>query len=535
MNKTEKAREREVFRRLADGSLTADEFSAVEQRLLSDTGFRERYIRAIDVEAGLYEAFNFPGDFQVNSTCTLTRTLLITVAVACAIAVMVFAGRWGWMLWTPNPHSENIASGLPALKPVAIVTQVIQADESTANSLKPGTQIIPGALNVTKGQVQIEFLNGIQMNIEGPAELQILSVDSATLIAGKAAVLVPKGSRGFVLNTPDAAIVDLGTEFSVAVGKEGASEVQVVDGMIDVSLLGNDGNTLTSERVTKAKSLRVNRNPATLEQIDSPTVALPKMQKQISAPLRVSEAYVRSIRTAHPVIYWRFDKLVDGRIPNEISSDWSGIVHAASDDPDAIIVGDGMARFKPSHQPHRIELEGGIPSFNRESFTVEFWVSLDNFHWATLFAVAPDEPATSNRTLGLIESLVELPYKSSLVYSPGSFRFLYRHPAGENGGTNVFSDRDSTPGLWHHLVAIKTPGGMKLFLNSKLVRQFTEPTACDEETYRFFIGALYKDRCDRQLSGAISEFTLYLRALEESEISEHFQLMTADGSQSIAR
>jgi hypothetical protein len=535
LNKIEKARERELFRRLADGSLTADEFFAVEQRLLSDAGFRERYIRAIDVEAGLYEAFNFPGTFAAAPARTISPSALFSAAAASAAVLLLCSAWWCWTCSVQRPQTPNIASIRPAPKPVAMVTQVLPTEGTAIGDLKPGVPIIPGVLNVGNAQVQIEFLNGIQMNIEGPAELQIVAVDAATLISGKAAVRVPKGSRGFVLNTPDAAIVDLGTEFAVSVGKQGASEVQVVDGMIDVSLLGNDGNSLTSQRVTKAKSLRVNRNPACLEQIDSPSVALPKLQKQISAPLLTNDAYVQSVRASHPVIYWRFETLVDGRVPNEISPRWAGIIHAAPDDPAAIVVQEGAARFKPSEQARRIEPDEAIPLFNHESFTIEFWANIDNFHWATLLAVVPDNLNSSNNTLCLIESLVELPYKSSLVYSPGSFRFFYRHPASNTGGTNLFSDRGCTPGLWHHLVCIKTPEGLKLFLNSKLVRQFKESAATDDDPYRIVLGELDKDRRDRQLSGAIDEFALYLRAIDEGEVGEHYRAMTVVSRQNAAK
>ena len=528
MNKIDKTRERELFRRLADGSLTADEFACVEQRLLSDTGFRERYILAIDVEAGLYEAFNFPGDFQVAKAPAKSSAERYTIIAACVTAIVGCLSWMFWMFGMPHPVTENSAILPPALKPVAMITQVRQVADGSVNSLKPGMQIIPGPLTVEGGQVQLEFLNGVQINVEGPAELQILSVDTATLISGKAAVRVPSGTRGFVLNTPDAAIVDLGTEFAVSVGKQGASEVHVVNGKVDVSLLGNDGNTLTSLSVTKAKSLRVNRSPAALEWIESPSVTLPGMQTQMSAPLRVNESYVRLIHTSHPAIYWRFDKLTDGRVPNEVGPRWSGTIRADPDDPSAIVVGDGVARFTPSDKPHCLEVADPINGFNREAFTVEFWVSLNNFHWATLVAVVPEQPDVSNRHMSLIESLVELPYKSSLVYSPGSFRFLYHHPSGDRGGTNVFSDRDCTPGLWHHLVAVKTPGGMTLFINGKQVRHFAEAAACDEDSYRLLIGELYEDRCDRQLSGAIAEFAVYLRALNDDEISEHYRVMTSN-------
>ncbi len=510
MTKSDKARERDLFRRIIDGSLTVAEFAAVEERLLSDQAFRERYVRAIDVEAGLYEAFNFPGTFPVAVTRAKSPVGLMAIAAMCATLLLGVGGWYFWSLGTRPPKTEY-AANLPSFqKPVAIVTQVQHLADDSASPLKPGMRIRPGLLSVGSGQVQIEFLNGTQINVEGPADLQILSVDAATLLSGKAAARVPPGARGFVLNTPGAAIVDMGTEFAVSVGKRGDCEVYVIDGAVDVSLLGNDGNTLKSQKVTEAKSLRVKRNPAGLERIAAPRVTMPGMQSQMSGPLRVNEAYVRSIHTSRPAIYWRFEKLVDGQVPNEMGARWSGRIHAEPDDSSAIVVRDGVARFTPSAKPHRLEPDESIPGFNRESFTVEFWVSPDNFHWATLVAIVPEEKVERNLHL----SLIELPYKSSLVYTPGSFRFLHRHPPGGSDGTNLFSEGDCTPGLWHHLAAVKTPGGMKLFLNGQLVRQFAETAANDDDSYRFFVGQLYEGQRDRQLSGAIAEFAVYLRELE---------------------
>ncbi len=502
----------------------------MEQRLLSDPGFRERYIRAIDIEAGLYEAFNFPGTFSTTVTRKKSPIEVFLMVAACATVLFGFVGWLFWMSGAPNPNAA--ASLLPRLKPVAIVTQLHQVAENPASPLEIGMKIRPGLLNVATGQVQFEFFNGAQINVEGPAELHIQSVDKATLISGKVAVRIPPGARGFVLNTPNAAVVDLGTEFAVFVDKQGTSEVHVADGEVAVSLLGNDGNTLKSLRITEGMSVRVNRKPAGLERIDAPSVTLPGLQAQIATPLRVNEDYVRSIRASRPAIYWRFEKLVDGRVPNEISPRWSGTIHAAPDDPSAIVVHDGMARFTPSEKPHRLEPDDTIPGFNHESFTLEFWASLDNFHWASLVAVVPqptaeiEDAVARNRHM----TLIELPYNSSFVCSPGSFRFLYRHPPGNSGGTNLFSDGDCSPGLWHHLVAIKTPGRIKLFLNGKLVRHFAETSACDEDPYRLLVGGLDEGLCDRQLSGAITEFAVYLRALEDEEIKIHYRAMTANRS-----
>jgi len=517
VTKAEQARERELFRRLADDTLSAAEFAAVEQRLLTDAAFRARYVRAMGIEARLHEAFRFPGTYRAKEP---PRTSPIGVFAFGGLCASLLLGLSGWMFWTfgiDHPGVVFNESALPGLKPVAIVTRAPLA----SGGIEPGTRIKPGVLTVHDGQVQLEFLNGAQVNLEGPAELHIVSVDAATLISGKAAARIPPGARGFILSTPDAAIVDLGTEFAVSVEKSGDSEIHVVDGQVDVSLLGNDGNTLTSQRVSQADSLRLTRRPAVLERIETPSVSLPGMQAQNPQPLRVTADYERSVRASQPDVYWRFEELVDGKVPNAVGPRWAGAIHASPEDSEAIVVRDGVARFTPSEFPHRLEPDAIVPGLNRESFSVEMWVSVSSFHWATFIAVVPDEAADRN----LHMTLLELPYKSSLVYTPGSFRFLHRLPPGDHGGTNLFTEGDCTPGLWHHLVAVKTPAGMKLYLNGRMIREIAETEPGDDMAYRFYLGQLYEGQIDRQLDGAIDEFALYLRELTDQEINEHYRAM----------
>ena len=522
VSKFEQTSEREIFRRLVDGSLDEVEFSAVEQRLLSDTSFRERYVRAMGIEAGLYEAFSFPGTFTEPLPQRTPPGRVFALGGLCATLLFAFVG---WLFWSSTPAKHIAAfngSNRPGVKPVAMITQ----SHAYSGDIKPGMRIKPGKLTLERGQIQLEFFNGAQINVEGPAELDIVSSDAAALISGRASVRVPAGARGFILSTPDAAIVDLGTEFAVSVDDSGDSEVHVVEGEVAVSLLGGDGNTLTSEFVTEAKSVRINGRPPSLEQIDSPGVAFPGIQPQISAPLRVGAEYVRAVRASQPDIYWRFEELTDGLVANEMGPRWAGKIHTAPDDRAAIVVSDGVARFSATGTPHRLEPIELLPGFTHETFSIELWVSPNSFHWATLVAVVPEENVERNFHL----SLLELPYKSALVYTPGSFRFLHRYPLGINGGTNLFTDGDCTPGLWHYLVAAKTPTGMKLYLNGRLIRSISETLTGDGLPCRFYMGQLYEGLTDRQLSGAIDEFAVYMRELSDEEIQQHYRAMDATHS-----
>ncbi len=51
---------------------------------------------------------------------------------------------------------------------------------------------------------------------------------------GQMRVHVPPHARGFKLMTPDAKVVDLGTEFGLKVSDSGKSDVHVFDGEVEV-------------------------------------------------------------------------------------------------------------------------------------------------------------------------------------------------------------------------------------------------------------------------------------------------------------
>ena len=287
MNSSDKEQERELFRQLVDGRLPESEFSAVEQRLLTDAGFRERYVCAIHIESGLYEACRIPGHAAVSVASAWSKIKLISVIAAgttvfyCVIACLLMISN------ANHPNAKDFASLSSTQSPVATVTRAQHLDENLVTSFEPGMLAIPGILKINRGQIQLEFLNGVQLNVEGAVELHLLSPDSARLIAGKAAVRRSSGAPVFVLNVPDASISNLDAEFAVAVNKHGESEIQVVSGEITVALLDKKGDASKTLIVTKGESLRVNRNTKDLEPIDAPTVDLPKIETHVPAPPRI--------------------------------------------------------------------------------------------------------------------------------------------------------------------------------------------------------------------------------------------------------
>jgi len=99
----------------------------------------------------------------------------------------------------------------------------------------PGSELIPGTLKLRTGLASIELRSGVNFVLEGPAEVELISVMKTRLVAGMVMVEVPEQAIGFVLETPDGYAIDYGTSFAVVVDPiKNVSSFEVIDGEIGV-------------------------------------------------------------------------------------------------------------------------------------------------------------------------------------------------------------------------------------------------------------------------------------------------------------
>ncbi|HZN32207.1 MAG TPA: LamG-like jellyroll fold domain-containing protein, partial [Pirellulaceae bacterium] len=495
------AAERALFRRLVDDQLSPDEFAGLEQRLLADREFRLRCVRYMDLEASLYEALSVPLSLPEEGAKGRSRrgrrwkmaVVGTVLAAAAVVLIAVFVGRR-----TDRPGAEYLEAKLKGLEVAAIITHVEGLPADSAGRLKEGMRLKPGSLKIQQGQLQLEFLGGAKLLVAGPAELHILSPKSATLVSGRAATRVLQWGHGFVLNTPEAVMVDLGTEFAVGVDELQGSSVQVVDGEVEVSVLGEDGSTLTSERLEQDGALRIRKGATTLEPDKAPLPPL-TIRDEPPRPLAVPESYVRTVLQAKPTLYWRFESLAGGVVPNEAGSLFAAELQMDASDPDAVRVGDGQLHLAQSAGPRFLATTEPIPKLNAKSYSVEMWVNPAMLHWATLMGIVPEADAKSLTHLNVIE----LAHQTPLVHEPGAFRFMHRHPPEGKGGVNIFTASGCTPGRWHHLVSVKTPNELRLYLNGQLTRRLDGTMGSDEAAYHVLLGELRATTPERQFVGSL--------------------------------
>lgn len=130
-------------------------------------------------------------------------------------------------------------------EPIGIIRDQAGAEFAAGTAPLNGT-IENKTYSLTAGMIAVEFRNGVSMTLEAPAEFEVVDEFRVRLKQGYVRAIAPETGYGFVIETPDADIVDLGTEFGVGVDRTtGDSEVHVFDGRVDVNSLGG-ANALAS-------------------------------------------------------------------------------------------------------------------------------------------------------------------------------------------------------------------------------------------------------------------------------------------------
>lgn len=134
----------------------------------------------------------------------------------------------------------------------AIVAGQVDPVWNNEQILAPGSLVPTGELHLKSGVAQFELFSGVTLVVEGDARFSILSPMEVLVTHGKVRARVPEPAQGFRVLTDAGEVVDLGTEFAVAVTPKGA-EVHVLDGEIDWHPRG-----LPSQRLEKGNATRLN-------------------------------------------------------------------------------------------------------------------------------------------------------------------------------------------------------------------------------------------------------------------------------------
>ena len=212
------------------GDLSPDELEILEQNLLSSPALREDYLRAVRIDAALQDETD-----EMSEASGKKNSQNKGWKIAAFAATIAFAAT-GLAWWSTLSSGDVVTTATPT-QSATIATLGDDRGciwEGEINA-RDNNRLAPGLLELKSGVAVIEFDGGARLALQGPAALELLDPKSALLERGEATVRCEEGLYSFSLLTPTSIVVDIGTEFGVAVEEDGASEIHVLDGEVEVT------------------------------------------------------------------------------------------------------------------------------------------------------------------------------------------------------------------------------------------------------------------------------------------------------------
>lgn len=250
------------------------DLDVAEQKLLAEAleedwaieRFVDRMTLAADLHQrasiGIYPSRSVASASTRSSSSRLWQLALVAFSVAATLLV-AFVFR---------------KSSAP--QPIAVLVSSDHASWEGSLPTVPGSELHQGFLELRTGVATIRFRSGAEMILEAPAHLVLESPMKASLLNGAATVEVPDSAKGFIVQTPEGEVVDLGTAFAVSVDPEKQSSLfEVLSGEIEIR--PNDHTAtkrLTETEVATLDASGVSRQLDLLEMQRSPDLAEPTVR-----------------------------------------------------------------------------------------------------------------------------------------------------------------------------------------------------------------------------------------------------------------
>lgn len=429
----------------------------------------------------------------VDSSYVRTRPLsyLYLAVLGLAATVILF------FLLPKKNKAPLITSEAELVKSVARVTH-FEGKGNIAN----GEWLKPGEVILEEGGVEITFDSGAVILLQGKSSLKLENEKRAFLKFGKVAARVPEEAIGFIINTPQGTVVDLGTEFAVAVDENKAMEVHVIDGEVEAgSLTGNEPKLLR-----KDESLRIENGGSFSE-----VTVLDKTHFS-----RVKE---NTSDIAYNFVHWPFDQVEDKTVFDQGNGGFGARFDLYLPNPDENIktgkVGralslSGKGEYAQSSFP-------GIGAANAR--TVAFWVKIppnskqkEAYSIVSWGKVAPSQ-------------------KWQVGYNPNPSNGVVGAIRTEFSKGYVIGTTDLRDGRWHHVVSMFIGGEkpdvathVRHYIDGKLegVSGFQprkiNTNISDPDTQPVYLGK-YINHDNWYFRGKIDEFYIFDGALTPHQIS----------------
>lgn len=421
----------------------------------------------------------------------------------------------------------------PISSPLALVTKLDAAhwDSWPLDGPAPaeGSVLAAGSLRLREGRATLSFFSGVTLTIEGPADLDLISVDRVYCRRGRLRARVPREAEGFVVASPGSAVVDLGTEFGLNVEADGKARIMVFEGAAEAALLDAAGSPKRTQLVERSKAFEINSRASRIEE----TVAEPSAFVAALSPtvpsLALAPGYSEAVLRARPKGYWRFEGLSGDTFPSAVPGGPALRVHGPVTVADASR-GNGCALFRPNN-PEQFLTTDGLWELGRTSgHAVEFWFLPEGYCRAMLVGLYPPLEMIPENAYRYVHTLLveTTAQERQSLYKPASVRFLLRWSFNTAAGDNTFSRDVYVPRRWHHVVAQRDGDRMEFYVNGVLGRSVTLDPDRPARSCYLVVGRRTRDAHDprdvRSFVGRLDELALYDHPLSAEQVRSHYRM-----------
>jgi ferric-dicitrate binding protein FerR (iron transport regulator) len=243
-----------LIQQYLSGTISRPDAEALERQLKADADLRDWYLDALNLDTALANvveaaemtrALPVPPALQtLDAASRRQRSLWARTAVLAAAAVLIAA--------------LGVASLLQTQRSVWV--ELTRVSEDSSSGWRAGERIRARHLTWARGSVEMRLPSGVHISVDGPADLAFLSPMEIRLHAGKITADVGAGGKGFVIETPEARVVDLGTVFGVDATSAAKTDVVVFNGKVEVY---EKGAMLPVALLSQGEGLRLERNRRT--------------------------------------------------------------------------------------------------------------------------------------------------------------------------------------------------------------------------------------------------------------------------------
>lgn len=329
---------------LCDGQITPAEAARLEELVGRSSHARRFFLHYVQLH----------GELLWEHAASLETSAPLTGAGRTRLGDARSARRWtrlrAWAAWTAAAVAVVLAIGItwrsfhrhqavpvaqtpPTAAAVAHLSRTVGVRwENGQSDRQDGSEIHVGeGLLLAEGLAEITFGRGARVILRGPAGFHTESVDSGLLQRGSLTASVSPEAHGFTVHTPGATVVDLGTEFGVAVEKAGGSVVEVFSGEVLVhsgayGMRPAAGATAGWKPVRKGQALRVHMPTADrAAEIEEVPAGSQGFVRTLPPPGAGSVADLRRLAREHPHLIHHYT--FEGGTPVEQLQDRRGTLH----------------------------------------------------------------------------------------------------------------------------------------------------------------------------------------------------------------